>query len=423
MELALSPDVLALIGVTILTAFLTGRMARALGIPQVVGFIIGGVILGSSFLHVVPMELVTSLGFVSELALGLIGFDMGSHLHFNTLRRLGRSIAFILVFEAMVTFGLVTAGVTLITGELTTGLIFGALATATAPAATVDVLEEYKSAGPLTTSLLAVVGMDDALSLLLFSLAVPVAESMFTQHAEPPSVLEMLEVPVWEIGGALILGIAIGLPLAFYLNRIKYRSDALVVSVGVIFLCAGLASSFGLSLILTTMTLGVVIVNVAPHNLDCVRVSIEQAGPVLYILFFALVGARFQVETLLVGGLTLSIALAYVILRSTGKFAGAWLGGAIGGAEPAVRDNLGFGLLSQAGVAVGLSLSIADRMTAYGAEGEALGTLVITVITATTFIVQVIGPVMVKFAITRAGEVGKAVEVETTGQGEEARCQ
>jgi Kef-type K+ transport system membrane component KefB len=404
-------ETLAVIGLTMLGAFAIGLLSRQFGIPQVVGFIIAGTLFGTSFLNIMTPEIVDGLEFVSELALALIGFEMGSHLHFSELRRLGSSILIILFCEALGTFALVTAGVTLLTGEISTGLIFGALSAATAPAATVDVLEEYKSEGPLTTSILAVVGLDDALALLLFSISVSVAEGMF--GGASPSLIEMLELPFLEIGGALLLGTVMGVLLAgFYRRRVCSHSDALIVSVGVIFMCAGLAEMLDLSLILTTMTLGVVVVNIEPCNGDWVRGTIERAGPILYILFFALVGAHFDVNSVLVGGTTLILVIAYVILRSAGKFGGAWLGGRLSGAVPAVRDNLGFGLLSQAGVAIGLSLSIANRFDAYGTEGEELGTLVITVITATTFIVQLIGPIMVKHAITRAGEVGMAVDPE-----------
>jgi Kef-type K+ transport system membrane component KefB len=123
--------------------------------------------------------------------------------------------------------------------------------------------------------------------------------------------------------------------------------------------------------------------------------------------FFTLVGARFQISLLPMMGL---LGLAYIVLRSAGKFGGAWLGGAIGGAESSVRNYLGFGLLSQAGVAIGLALASAARFSQFGEEGMALGNLVINVITATTFVVQIVGPIAVKFAITRAGEVGKARE-------------
>ena len=167
------PHILAVIGMIIAVSFLGSKLFQRLGIPQVVGFILIGVLLGPSLLNVVPLELSDQLNIVSEIALGLIGFDIGSHLLFGELRRLGRSILFILLFEAVGTFVLVTLGIYVLTQSWYTAFIFGALASATAPAATVDVLAEYDAKGPLTTTLLAVVGMDDALALLLFLIFSP----------------------------------------------------------------------------------------------------------------------------------------------------------------------------------------------------------------------------------------------------------
>jgi Kef-type K+ transport system membrane component KefB len=398
------PNILAIIGLIIAVSFLGSKIFQRFGIPQVVGFIVIGVILGPSLLNLIPLELSEQLIFISEIALGLIGFDIGSHLRFSELRRLGRSILFILLFEAIGTFVLVTAGIYLITQSLHTALIFGALASATAPAATVDVLAEYDAKGPLTTSLLAVVGMDDALALVLFSIAAALAESLLAQSG-PPSLLQILELPLIEIGGSLVVGVGLGLLLDRIMCRMKVQHDAMAISIGFVFLGVGLSQAFGFSLILTTMVLGIVIVNRCAEHGQHIRYTIEQAGPVIYVLFFTLVGARFQIGLLPAMGL---IGMAYVILRSTGKFLGAWLGGTLGGAEPAVRNNLGLGLLSQAGVAVGLALASASRFSAYGEEGQALGTLIISVITATTFVVQIIGPICVKLAISRAGEIGQA---------------
>jgi Kef-type K+ transport system membrane component KefB len=398
------PNALAIIGLIIAVSFLGSKLFQRFGVPQVVGFIVIGVLLGPSFLNIVPLELSEQLLFISEIALGLIGFDIGSHLLLGDLRRLGRSILFILFFEAIGTFVLVTLGIYALTQSLHTALIFGALASATAPAATVDVLAEYDAKGPLTTTLLAVVGMDDALALLLFSLAAALAESLLAQVG-PPSLLQMLQLPLIEIGGSLVVGVGLGLLLDRIMCRMKVQHDAMAVSIGFVFLGVGLSVGFGFSLILTTMILGMVVVNRCPEHGRHIRFTIEQAGPVIYVLFFTLVGARFEIGLLPTMGL---LGVAYVLLRSVGKFFGAWLGGTVGRAEPVVRNNLGLGLLSQAGVAIGLALSSARRFSAYGEEGQALGALIISVITATTFVVQMIGPICVKFAISRAGEIGRA---------------
>jgi len=398
------PNILAVIGLLIAVSFLGSKAFQRVGIPQVVGFIVIGVALGPSLLNIVPPELSEELIFISEIALGLIGFDMGSHLLFGELRKLGRSIVFILLLEAFGAFALVTAGVYVITQSWHTALIFGAVSSATAPAATVDVLAEYDAKGPLTTTLLAVVGLDDALSLLLFSIIAALTECLMAQSGVPP-LLSVMGLPLVEIGGSVVLGFAMGMLLDFIMCRMKRRHDAMAISIGFVFVCVGLSQALGLSLILTTMVMGTATVNRCAEHGRHIRFTIEQAGPVIYVLFFTLVGARFQIALLPTMGL---LGIAYVLLRSTGKFVGAWLGGTLGGARPAVRNNLGLGLLSQAGVAIGLALASYDRFCIYGEAGEALGSMVLSVITATTFLVQIIGPIGVKLAISRAGEIGRA---------------
>jgi Kef-type K+ transport system membrane component KefB len=246
--------------------------------------------------------------------------------------------------------------------------------------------------------------MDDALALVLFSLVAAFAESLLAQSGAP-SLIRILELPLVEIGGSLILGVGLGLLLDRVMCRMKVQHDAMAVSVGFVLLGVGLSAALGLSLILTTMILGMVVVNRCPEHGRHIRYTVEQAGPVIYVLFFTLVGARFQIRLLPAMGL---LGIAYVVLRSSGKFLGAWLGGTLGGAEPAVRNNLGLGLLSQAGVAIGLALSSASRFSAYGPAGQKLAALILNVITATTFVVQIVGPIGVKLAISRAGEIGQA---------------
>ena len=401
-------DELAILGLTIVSAYLGSKLVQRLGIPQVVGFILVGLLLGTSFLNLIPLELTHQLDFVSEIALGLIGFEMGSHLRLSELRKMGRSILLILLGEAIGTFLLVTAGVYLLTRSDYTAILFGALAAATAPAATVDVLAEYRAKGPLTTTLLAVVGLDDVTALLLFSIASAVAESLLARTGGVP-LRQMLLLPLQEIGGALLLGLGIGLPFQWLLDRLKGRHAVYAYIVGTILLVAGLANSLHASLILATMTMGLVTTNIKSDNSLYVRCVVDRVGPLAYTLFFALVGARLQISLLPQMGL---LGVVYILLRTGGKFGGAWLGGWLGRAPRVVRDNLGLGLLSQAGVAVGLALVAANRFQAFGEAGTQLGDLVLNVITATTFVVQVVGPIMVKLAITRAGEVGRGIASE-----------
>jgi NhaP-type Na+/H+ or K+/H+ antiporter len=291
------PNILAVIGLLIAVSFLGSKAFQRVGIPHVVGFIVIGVVLGPSLLNIVPPELSEELIFISEIALGLIGFDMGSHLLFGELRKLGRSIVFILLLEAFGAFALVTAGVYAITQSWHTALIFGAVSSATAPAATVDVLAEYDAKGPLTTTLLAVVGLDDALSLLLFSIIAALTECLMAQSGVPP-LLSVLGLPLVEIGGSMVLGFAMGMLLDFIMCRMKRRHDAMAISIGFVFVCVGLSQALGLSLILTTMVMGTATVNRCAEHGRHIRFTIELAGPVIYVLFFTLVGARFQIALL-----------------------------------------------------------------------------------------------------------------------------
>lgn len=185
----------------------------------------------------------------------------------------------------------------------------------------------------------------------------------------------------------------------------KTHHNAMAISIGFVLLSVGISESLGLSLILTSMSMGFLLVNKHDSHARHIRFTIEQAGPVIYVLFFALIGARLETKSLPAMGL---LGIVYILLRSFGKFGGAWLGGRLGGAEPVVRDNLGFGLLSQAGVAIGLALAASSRFAESGEEGKALGSLILGVITATTFVVQIIGPIFTKLAISRAGEIGRA---------------
>ncbi len=423
-------DILAVVGVIVLGAFFVGQIFRRLNIPQVVGFIIAGTLLGPSFLGIVPHDLSDNLTFITELALGLIGFEMGQHLLFSELRKLGRSIIVIVIFQALGAFLLVFAGVYLITGSTPAALVLGAISMATAPAATVDVLTEYGAEGPMTTTLLAVIGIDDALTLLVFSIAAAMAEPLLTNGADiglmdvltgggEISLLEMIELPLFEIGGSIIVGMVFGFFLTTVMSHIhrshdkgRRQHDAMAVSIAMIFIATGISRSIELSLILTTMVMGIVVVNRTPRNGRYIQFTIEQAGPVIYVLFFALVGAGLDIDALPAMGV---LGLAYIVLRIIGKYGGAWIGGYLARTPAVIRDNLGLALLSQAGVAIGLALASSNRFSELGPKGEDLAILIVNVVTATTFVVQLIGPVLVKVAIQRAGECG-ACELPTLAE-------
>ncbi len=395
-------NALLLVGLAIAVGLGGGKGFQRLKIPQVVGYIIMGTLLGTSFLGILSLEVVESLSPMSNFALGLIGFMIGGELKLSVFKKFGRTIFTILFVEVFGTFFLVVPAMWLITDNLPAALVFGALATATAPAATVDVLWEYKSKGPLTTTLLAIVGLDDALALIVYGFATAYAKAMITHAAI--NLNSMLITPLTEIGGSIALGCACGMLLGMASKKMRSEGEHLTLIIASVLLCGGIANQFHLSQIMACMFLGMTIANLEFVRSEQVFRIIERITPPIYILFFVLIGAKLQIKLLPAMGL---VGIVYIAARSVGKLVGANLGGRISNAEESVRKYLGFSLFSQAGVAIGLSLAVAQEFSRFGAAGQELSALVINVITATTFVVQMIGPPCVKYAITKAGEVGK----------------
>ena len=396
-------NILLLVGLAILTGLGGGKGFQRLKIPQVVGYILMGTLLGTSLLGIFPLETVDSLSPASNFALGLIGFMIGGELKLSVFKKFGRTIFTILFVEVFVTFFLVIPAMWLVTDSLPVALVFGALATATAPAATVDVLWEYKSKGPLTTTLLAIVGLDDALALIVYGFATAYAKTIITHSSL--NFQSVLVTPLTEIGGSIVLGCVCGLLLSLASKYLKGNGDHLAMVAGGIMLCGGVANQLHLSQILACMFLGMTVANLGFVRSERVFRAIEGITPPIYILFFVMIGAKLQVKMLPAMGV---IGIVYIAARTLGKLIGANLGGRWSKAKPTVTKYLGFALFSQAGVAIGLSLAVAQEFSHFGSAGRELSTLIINVITATTFIVQVIGPPCVKYAISKAGEIGHA---------------
>lgn len=393
-------DLLLLLGVASLLGLIGGRLFKALGIPRVVGYIAVGLLLGNSVTNIISLELLSSLSPMTDLALALMGFMIGGELKKSVFQRFGMQMIIIVLFEGLMAFALVTFLVTAFTDNLALGILLGALASATAPAATVDVLWEYKSKGPLTTTILGIVALDDSLALILYGFSLAYARALLDGGSL--SLMTGLGQPLIEILGSLALGLLAGWSICWVLRRLVERDEVLVLAVGIILLLGGLSNGLNLSLILTEMAFGAALVNFAPNASRKVFDLIKGIAPPIYIIFFILVGAQLKLGLLTQVGV---LSLIYVGGRTLGKMSGAWMGGSLGKAEPSVRKYLGFALFSQAGVAVGLALAIAQEFNRAGPAAQEVGALVVNIIAATTFLVQIIGPPFVKFAISRAGEI------------------
>lgn len=386
-----------------------GRIFQRLRIPQVVGYIAIGILVGRSCLNLIDEQMIARFQPVGFFALGVIGFMIGGELKLDVFRKYGRQLIITLLAEglgAFVVVSLLTTGLSLLFMEwhhaVALGVVLGAIASATAPAATVDVLWEYKTRGPLTTTVFALVALDDGLALLLYALASAFATKL-TGQVDVGAASAILHT-AYHIGGALVVGAVAGVGLNWLLRWTREYEKALTFSLGMLGMVIGVTRLLEMDMILAAMALGATVVNLAPRRSREAFDIMERFAPPIYVLFFVMVGARMTLGAM-TGSLWL-IALAYVAGRTGGKILGATLGARWAGMSGKVQKYLGMCLFSQAGVAIGLAMLATDNL------GEPLGAVVTTVVTATTFLVQLVGPPAVKYAVAKAGEVGLEVTEE-----------
>ena len=395
-----------LLGIAVFFGVFGGKIFRRLKIPQVVGYVTIGLLLGKSVFNLFTQQSVENFTPVVNFTLGIIGFVIGSELKGEVFKKYGRSIYLILVSEGMLAFLAVFAVVTIITKEVYLGLLLGAIASATDPASTVSVLWEYKTRGPLTTTLTSIVALDDGLALILYGLVSVFSKAMITK--EHFSLEASIGGPLLEILECFILGLIVGLILIKVISHTKEKDMAVSFALGSVAVVVGLAIYFKLDLILSSMVLGAVTANVIPKISRKMFDAVREMTTPLYILFFVIVGASLDIHTFLKASV-IAIILGYLVARSSGKIFGAMLGAVISKAKKTVIKYTGICLFTQGGVAVGLAMSIAHNLSYAGTEGKTAGNVIITVVAATTFVVQLIGPVLVKLGVTKADEAGRNV--------------
>jgi Kef-type K+ transport system membrane component KefB len=413
-----------LLGLMILLGFYVGKIVKLVNLPSLLGYMLVGVLIGPSLADVLTDVQTANLGFVNELALGLVAFTIGSELNLKVLRRQGKGImavilsesfgAFLTVLAVVATFTWLTQGA----ADWPLALLFAALAPASAPAGTVAVIQEFRAKGPLTTALYAVVGFDDGLAVLLFGFAFALAKSMLLGSADgaaQPDFLTMMWPPLREVILSFGVGAVMGYIFCFLLRKLKNRSEYLILVLAFVFLAVGLSGTWHMSLILTNLVIGFVLVNTRNEALvHRVGEQVTAVMPVIFILFFCLAGAHLHLASLPKLGL---LGLAYIAGRSAGLVGGSRVGARIGKVNDMIRNWIGLGILSQAGVAIGLALIVngdflplAEDLAAQGQTELAerlrgLAGTIITTITATCIFFEIIGPILTKLALSKAGEI------------------
>ncbi len=408
--------VLFLLGIGAFGGILGASIFQRLRIPQVVGYIVIGVVIGQSGLKLVTSHDIITLATFNLFALGLIGFMVGGELHGETFRRYGKQFMAILLGEGLGAFLLVGAALTLICWHflgnfsiaLACGIVFAAIASATDPASTINVLWEYRGRGVLTTTLTAIVALDDALAMTLYGLGTSIAATLTGGSASLEQVAAKIGM---ELFAAIGLGIALGLLLNFILRWMPEKDKTLVVALGTLLIVIGLATASGMDVILASMALGVTLTNLAPRRSQELFSLVRMFSNPIYVIFFVLVGARLGIAAM--PAWFWLIIIIYVVGRTLGKMGGAYWGARISHSPRSVRRYCGLGLFAQGGVAVGLSIMAGQNLSKIAVTPQySLGDMIIAGVTATTLIVQILGPPMVKLAMKRAGEIGRNVTEE-----------
>ena len=393
------------LGILLIAGYLVGQLANYVRAPRITGYLIAGIVLSPSFTNILErLQVEALLEFVSTLALAVIAFAIGGGLQLSTVRLLGKPILWISLWQAVgallfASLAIFAAGYffpALKAGGsgqfFSTVFIMGAISAATAPAAVLAVIHELRARGPLTTTLLGVVALDDALTIILFSSAVSVAGYILDLGAANVGLLHGF----LEIGGALVLGAVGGVILPYIIAHRQRTEVNLVVMLGAVFLVAGVAIEAGFSPLLANMTMGFIVVNRKRDGDDLFH-QLETIEESLYCLFFALAGAHFDISVFTTAAL---IGIALMVGRFTGKLSGTVVGAQISQAPPVVRKYLGITLLPKAGLSLGLVFLARPFLAAETYE------VLLNAMLASVIINELIAPPMVKWALGRAGEIG-----------------
>ena len=424
-------SIFAYVAALLLVALLSTRLMRLIKLPNVTGYILTGIIMGPflfgllfnnfSFTDIkqgLIYNFVDKIGWVSTVALGFIAFSIGTSFKFSTIKALGKRVLVITVLEALGASLLVVAALLVahfifpqyVSLEL--ALTLSAIASATAPAATLMVIKQYRAHGPLVDTLLPVVALDDAAALILFAILFQLATAL---AGGTISVYTILVKPLLEIIISLAIGTVLGFLISFMNSFFKSRNNRLIWCIFSVFAALGfyylfkseMMGGFELSSLLVCMMAGAIYTNMVKDSNRTLDVMDRFTSPI-YMMFFVISGASLDLSIFFNpdGLLVVIVAAIYIVFRVVGKWGGAFVGASITRCEPQVKKYLGFALVPQAGVAIGLSTTAYKLFSESGNEQcQRAGALILAIVLTSTLVYELIGPMVAKFAFTKAGEI------------------
>ena len=385
--------ILASIAIILFAGFLMTRLTKLAKLPNVTGYILAGILIGPHVLNIIPSTTVKDMGFVSDIALAFIAFSVGRFFQKKVFKQTGSGIFIIALMESLLAGLLITLAVRFIFKlDWDFSLLLGAIATATAPASTMVTIRQYHARGEFVNILLQVVAFDDAVCLIVFSIAAAYVKSDTGAKVSAWDVL----LPILFNLGALLLGFLSGIILSKLMTPRRSEDNRLILTIGLLLGISGFCAAFDVSPLLSCMLFGTTYINLTKDK-ELYK-QLDRFAPPILSMFFVVSGMNLDLKALSSFGL---VGIAYFIIRIVGKYAGAYLGCAIAKTSKPVRNYLGFALVPQAGVAIGLAF------LGYRILPEEVGSMLLAIILSSSVLYELFGPVSAKFALFRSGSITK----------------
>ncbi|WMM23848.1 cation:proton antiporter [Tissierella sp. MB52-C2] len=393
-------DLLFKLGIIILVGIVGGRIANFFKLPNVSGYIVAGLIIGPSFINLVNEMDIEAFNIINEMALAAIAFSIGNEFLLKDMKKVGKDVLLITVAEVVGAFVVVFIMMYFVLNQsIEFSLMISSMSAATAPAGIVMVIRELKANGPLTKTILPIVALDDALGIMVFGVCLSLSKIL--SGVEEYSIIKIISNPTIEIFGSIVLGFVIGIVMTYVVKKAKHNEELLIIIIGFILLSSGAANYFNLSPLLTCMMVGATLVNLKQNSFRVFNL-INEFTPPVNLLFFTVAGASLNIKVLSTVGI---LGIGYIIARAGGKYIGATLGAKAVGAEEKIVKYLGMSLLTQGGISIGLSMIVRKEL-------PELSSSIITVILFSVLIYEIVGPILAKIAITKAGEVNGMLKKE-----------
>ena len=401
-----------IIGIVLFVGFIFGQELKRLKFPKIVGYILAGVLLNPRICRFVPGNIIAQTDIIENIAIAFIAFAIGGTIVFSEIKKLGKGIAYITLFEAEVTFLAIMAGflvvlpfvthipgATWITTFIPIALMLGCLGSPTDPSAALAVSHEYNAKGEVTSTILSVAAFDDVLGIINFSVAMVLARAMLTKASF--NTFDVLLTPFFIILGSVVLGAAMGFIFNFLTRRLKEKTagSLFVLILSFVTLCWGLATLVHAEQILSIMVMAMVVANFNPHSKSIFAMLERYSEELIFLIFFTLSGMHLSFS-----GAWIAIALLvfFVIFRIAGKFAGTMIGAAAAHSSPKIKKYTASGLIPYGGIVIGLAL-IMQQDPAF----SKIATFVVNTVVGATIINEIIGPIFIKKALKSSGEINE----------------